>query len=34
MIREIRFSEEFLDQVIIDVGEGRYTPLLISVSEA
>ena len=27
-------SDKFLDQVIIDVGEGRYTPLLINVSEA
>ena len=27
-------SDKFLDQVIIDVGEGRYTPLLINVPEA
>ena len=27
-------SDKFLDQVIIDVGEGRYTPLLINVPGA
>ena len=27
-------SDKFLDQVIIDVGEGKYTPLLINVAEA
>ena len=29
MIREIRFADEFLDQIIINVGRGKYTLLSI-----
>ena len=34
MIQEIRFSDEFLDQIIVDVGQGKYTSLSIGTPEA
>jgi hypothetical protein len=33
MISEIRFSDEFLDQVVIDVGQGKYTSLVIESTQ-
>ena len=34
MIQEVRFSDEFLVQIIVDVGQGKFTSLAIGASEA
>ncbi len=34
MIREVRFADEFLDQAIKDIGQGKFTAIAIKSPEA